>query len=268
MTKAGVGNLVQRLEVVYGLPQPFSGINPLEELVGCILSQHTSDKNSGPAYAKLRETYPTWEEIASLSQQELALTIRQAGIANLKAKSILLSLAEIHRRNGGYHLDNLDAMPVMEAREWLLSLPGVGPKTASIVLCFALGKGIVPVDTHVFRVGWRLGIYSDKIGEAKAHEVLLKLVPPELAFRYHMGVIQHGRIVCKAPVPNCHQCTITDLCRWFKRGGPAKRKAELEKRRQARVKPKARVPAKNVEGDRQGDVQRTEVQPLEAKRIE
>lgn len=101
---------------------------------------------------------------------------------------------------------------MLEARSKLMELPGVGPKTASIVLCFCFGMGAIPVDTHVFRVGWRLGLYDKKIGEAKAHDVLLQLVPERLAFRYHTTIIQHGRVTCRAPKADCGHCAVVDMC--------------------------------------------------------
>jgi endonuclease-3 len=102
-----------------------------------------------------------------------------------------------------------------EARRYLMGLPGVGPKTAAIVLCFALGRNVMPVDTHVFRVSWRLGLIEKKIGEAKAHDALQALVPDELTYRYHVAVITHGRRVCKAPIPRCSDCVLSDICRWY-----------------------------------------------------
>lgn len=203
----------------------------MDELVSCILSQHSADANSFPAFTHLRETLPDWEEVAATSPERLAEIIRGAGLANQKAKSILGCLREIHARTGGYSLDILRTMPTLEARDWLRSLPGVGPKTASIVLCFALGRETIPVDTHVYRVSWRLGIIPEDLGEVKAHEVLMDEVPPDLAFRYHVTLIQHGRVVCRAPLPLCERCSVTDVCSWFQSGGPETRKRALSQSR-------------------------------------
>jgi endonuclease-3 len=212
-----------------------SRFDPMEELVSCILSQHTADANSFPAFTKLRETYPDWQAVIDAGQFELADVIRGAGLANQKSKSIIAALTEIHRRNGEYSLENLRSKPMLEARKWLMELPGVGPKTASIVLCFALGMNAIPVDTHVYRVSWRLGVIPE-IGENKAHDELLKVVPPELAFRYHSTLIQHGRTICRAPFPSCEICSVTDLCQWFRSNGPAKKRAAQSKARRARAK--------------------------------
>ena len=143
-------------------------------------------------------------------------------MANQKAKSIIGCLNAIKARTGYYSLEILRDMRTMEARDWLTQLPGVGPKTASIVLCFSFGRETIPVDTHVYRVSKRLGLIPETDDANKAHDTLLKVVPPELSFRYHVAFIQHGRTICRAPVPNCGVCPITDLCPWFKQAAHSK----------------------------------------------
>ena len=116
--------------------------------------------------------------------------------------------------NGEYEIENLRDMPLMEARKWLESLPSVGPKTSSIVLCFSFGMPAIPVDTHIYRVSKRLGVLSEKTDANKSHDVLLELVAPKDAFRYHTSLIQHGRRICRARRPRCGECPVFDLCRW------------------------------------------------------
>ena len=188
----------------------------MDELVSCILSQHTSDATSFPTFHALRRQVPEWEDVVALGPEKLADIIRPAGLANQKARSIIAVLQEIKERNGAYEIEMLRPMPLEEARAWLLSLSGVGPKTAAIVLCFAFGRPAIPVDTHVFRVSWRLGLIEKSIGEAKAHRVLEEMVPSELAFRFHTAFIQHGRQICKAPTPICSRCPLTRRCRYYK----------------------------------------------------
>ncbi len=235
--RSDVGTLVERLEVAYGAPRFISRFDPMEELVSCILSQHTADANSFPAFTRLREVFPVWQAIVDAGWEAVAPVIRNAGLANQKARSIVGCLEEIQRRTGEHSLEALRGMPMPEARAWLQSLPGVGPKTASIVLCFAFGMGAIPVDTHVYRVSWRLGLITEGIGEAKAHDVLLERVPGALAFRFHVALIQHGRLTCRAPLPRCEACTVTDLCPWFAKGGPDKRRREMERARRGKRKP-------------------------------
>lgn len=226
-TRAQTVEIVSRLEVRYGAKEWAPRYDPMEELVSCILSQHTTDATSFPTFDRLRELHPTWQEIVDLGQERLVEHIKRAGLANQKAKSILACLQEIRNRNGDYTLEPLRTMPPLQARDWLLSLPGVGPKTASIVLCFALGMPIVPVDTHVYRVSWRLGLIPEDVGEGKAHDLLLKVVPGEMAFRFHVALIEHGRAVCKAPLPKCEDCVVMDLCRWKRKGGPEKKRKQM-----------------------------------------
>lgn len=194
-----IRRLVERLEEVLGRPRRIARFDPLEELVSCILSQHTTDAASFPAFTRLRETYEDWADIAAAQPAEVAKVIARAGLANQKAKSIIGCLRAIKEKTGAYSLEVLRDMPTLQARDWLTELPGVGPKTASIVLCFSFGRETIPVDTHVFRVAKRLGILPETIDEKKSHDVLLELVPEDLAFRFHVALIQHGRTVCRAP---------------------------------------------------------------------
>lgn len=186
---------------------------PLEELIACILSQHTSDTNSHRAYRQLRERFPTWQEVIEAPVGEVEEAIRPGGLASSKAPRIQAVLRAIAKHNGGrIDLDFLNGMDTESARRYLLSLPGVGPKTAAIVLCFSLGRPVIPVDTHVFRVSWRLGFFDRKVGEAKAHDLLQNIVPEEDIYAFHVHLIRHGRTICKAQRPRCDQCPLADLC--------------------------------------------------------
>jgi endonuclease-3 len=143
---------------------------------------------------------------------ELIETIRTGGLAETKAPRIQNVLRSLLEERGKLSLDFLYAMSDADARAWLRSLPGVGPKTAGIVLCFAMNRPVLPVDTHVFRVAWRLGLIDKRIGEAKAHDALQAQIRPEQTFRFHVALITHGRQVCKAITPLCNLCPLTDLC--------------------------------------------------------
>ena len=207
--------IVARLEAKYGEARWRPGLAPLEELIACVLSQHTSDINSGRAFERLKAQYPTWEAALSVPTKELADTIRCGGLADSKAPRIQAILRTIQVEHGAITLDFLETMPDVDARAYLMNLPGVGPKTAAIVLCFAMGRPVLPVDTHVFRVAWRLGLIEKRIGEAKAHDALQAQIRPEQTYDFHVGLIRHGRQTCKAIVPRCALCPITDLCRYF-----------------------------------------------------
>ncbi|SRR5579884_2227824 len=216
-----IETILERLEALYGIPKWHPRLDPLDELISCILSQHTSDVNSLRAFERLQQKFPTWEAVAEAPTDEVADAIRIGGLADSKAPRIQAVLRAIEGRHGAMTLDFLEAMSDQEARNYLMSLPGVGPKTAAIVLCFALGRPVLPVDTHVFRVAWRLGLIDKKIGEAKAHDALQALVPADKIYRFHIALITHGRQICKAPIPRCEVCPLTDLCRYYRehRGG-------------------------------------------------
>lgn len=205
--------VVRRLDAVHGRPIWYRRMPPLEELIACILSQHTSDANSHRAYERLRERFPTWEAVMNAPTGEVEDAIRPGGLANSKAPRIQAVLRAIAKHTGGnLSLDFLNTMDTESARRYLLSLPGVGPKTAAIVLCFSLGRAVIPVDTHVFRISWRLGFLDRKVGEARAHDLLQQMVPEEDIYAFHVHLIRHGRTVCKAQRPRCEQCVLADIC--------------------------------------------------------
>jgi endonuclease-3 len=226
--------LIERLESVHGKARHIPRFDPMDELVSCIMSQHTTDANSFPAFTRLKEAFPEWQDVVDGGPEKLADVIRHAGLANSKAKYIVGSLREIKSRTGEYALDALRPMSTKDATSWLTSLPGVGHKTAAIVLCFAMGRDTIPVDTHIFRVAWRIGLVPEGVGEEKAHHILTEIVPGGLAFRLHMAFIQHGRLICRAPIPQCGACPVTECCQWFASGGPAARREELS---ESRIRP-------------------------------
>jgi endonuclease-3 len=184
----------------------------MEELISCILSQSSSDASSFPAFTRLRATFPDWGEMEAAGPDGIVELIRKAGLANQKSKNIISCLRLIREHAGDYSLEFLREMSDEEAVKWLTTLPGVGLKTASIVLCFAFGRAAIPVDTHIFRVSSRLGLLKPGSNETKAHQELLEAVPPADAFRFHTLLIQHGRLTCRAPQPLCAVCVLGDIC--------------------------------------------------------
>ncbi len=207
-----IGTILERLEALYGVPDWTPRNDPLDELVACILSQNTSDTNSFRAFEQLKRRYPTMQQVLDAPVPELIETIRSGGLAETKAPRIQNVLRGLLEERGQLSLQFLYSMSDADARAWLRSLPGVGPKTAGIVLCFAMGRPVLPVDTHVFRVSWRLGLIDKRIGEAKAHDALQAQILPEQTFRFHVALITHGRQVCKAITPLCALCPLTDIC--------------------------------------------------------
>jgi len=191
---------------------PWHPRDPVATLVLTILSQNTNDVNRDRAFERLRERFPTWEAVRDAPLADLVEAIRPAGLAPTKGPRIQGALRRITAERGELSLDFLADLPLEEARAWLLSLPGVGPKTAAIVLCFALGRPAFPVDTHVHRVCRRLGLIPQRTSREKAHELLEALVPPEIYYPFHLNLIAHGRAVCRARAPRCDDCILRDEC--------------------------------------------------------
>jgi len=216
----------RRLVKRFGELVPPRATDPLDELVLTVLSQHTSDLNAERAFASLRSAYPDWRRVVDARSADVANVIRSGGLANTKAPRIQAILREVAEREGAFTLDRLREMPDVEARAYLTSLPGIGPKTAAVVLSFALGRDVMPVDTHVHRVTRRLGIVPDKASAERADRILHDLVPDGLRTPLHVAFIRLGREICKAPIPRCVQCPLKDLCPTAPRYLPkAKRRA-------------------------------------------
>lgn len=174
------------LERIYGAKHNTPDGDPLDGLVGTILSQATSDVNSGRAHRALRAAYPTWEAVLAAPEEELANVIRSGGLANLKARRIQETLAALKEAQGKLDLAVLDDLPLEEALAWLRRLPGVGPKTAACVLLFDLGRPALPVDTHVHRVARRLGLIGPKVSADRAHSELQAQLAPEQVYEFHL----------------------------------------------------------------------------------
>jgi endonuclease-3 len=207
-----VRTIERRLRKRFGPLEPPRRTDPLEELILTVLSQHTSDLNAGRAFEALRDAFPSWEDVVRAKPERVADVIRSGGLANTKAPRIQQILREIRERQGRYDLSFLRRRTDEEAREYLTSLPGVGPKTAAVVMSFSLGRAAMPVDTHVHRVSGRLGLIPPKTSADKAHRLLEDLVPPELRTSLHVGLIRLGREICKAGRPRCEECPLVDLC--------------------------------------------------------
>ncbi len=209
--------VLERLGERYGHPQ-WAGprVDAVSELVLTILSQNTADTNSFRAFKALRERYATWDEVLNAPTDELEEVIRPGGLAPTKSKRIQHILAEVHAQtNGTWDLSFLGEWPLEEARNWLMSLPGIGRKTASIVLLFNFGRPVMPVDTHVHRVTTRLGMLPPRTPLDRAHDLLEEVLQPEEMYPFHVETIRHGRDTCRAPRPICGFCPLTDICPYY-----------------------------------------------------
>jgi len=184
---------------------------PVDELILTVLSQNTNDRNRDVAYGRLRERFPGgWPEVRDAPAEEVEEAIRPGGLSNTKAARI----GEILRALGDDDLAWLETAPLEEARAFLTALPGVGRKTAACVLLFSFGRPDVPVDTHVFRVGGRLGLFRPGGTFDEAHDELTRLAGgnPDDAYELHVALIRHGRRTCVARTPRCGECPLRRMC--------------------------------------------------------
>jgi endonuclease-3 len=217
------------LEDSYGRPRRRSRRDGVSTLVLTILSQHTSDTNSGRAFDRLRARFPSWAALAAAPLEAVVEAIRPAGLSALKAPRIQAALHRITADRGALSLDFLRRWPVERAKAWLCDLAGVGPKTAAIVLVFGLGVPAFAVDTHVYRVGRRTGLIPEGMSIEDAHGWMEALVRPERYGPFHLSLIRHGREICKAGRPRCEVCPVRRLCVFYAArrvsGGPSARRA-------------------------------------------
>ncbi|HET9073183.1 MAG TPA: DNA lyase [Solirubrobacteraceae bacterium] len=218
-----------RLREVYGIPVAPPHGDALGELILTVLSQSTNDRNRDIAYLGLRDRLPTWEAVRDAPVEEVELAIRRGGISKVKSVRIQAILAavsdgpdppEVSRavqraraaREDPLDLSWLARVPVPAAQAYLCSLPGVGRKTAACVLLFSFGMRDVPVDTHVSRVAWRLGLFRPRAGFAELHDAMLALTPRGQELELHINLLRHGRRTCAAPRPRCGDCALARMC--------------------------------------------------------
>ncbi|HLF79222.1 MAG TPA: endonuclease III [Dehalococcoidia bacterium] len=204
--------VVQRLQALYGAPEWRPHGDAMSELVLTLLSQNTADTNSGRAFSRLLQRFPDWPSVLEAPLSEVEDAIRPGGLAPTKAPRLQAMLAEIKQRTGGFDLRFLEDLPVDQAREWLRSLPAVGPKTAACVLLFGLGMPGLPVDTHVHRVSIRLGLVGKKMTPEQAQLELESRVPADEHYMFHILLIRHGRHICGARSPSCRSCPLLERC--------------------------------------------------------
>ena len=215
-TRRRVRAVRDRLRLVYGVPLAKPHGHPIAELVLTVLSQSTNDRNRDVAYLGLRERFEgdTWVLIRDAPVDEIEEAIRPGGISKVKSariKSILRAITET-APGGELSLDWLAELTVPEAQQYLTSLPGVGRKTAACVLLFAFGMRDVPVDTHVSRVGTRLGLFRPRAPFEEMHDAMLEITPPGEELELHLNMLRHGRRTCHARRPDCAGCALQKMC--------------------------------------------------------
>jgi endonuclease III len=181
-------------------------------LVAVILSQATSDTNSHRTFAALKRRFPTWDAALRAREATIAATIKAGGLANQKARVIKSLLREIKAQTGALDLSFLHGLSAGEAARYLAQFRGAGPKTIACTLLFACDKEVFPLDTHIFRVLRRVGLVPQKCTDARAHELMTRLVPPGKFYSFHVNLIRHGRKLCRPRDPLCARCPIVEYC--------------------------------------------------------
>jgi endonuclease-3 len=239
-TRARVLRIRDRLRQVYGIPRMAPHGRPLDELVLTVLSQSTNDRNRDVAFLRLRERFAKpgesidYEAVLAAPVSEVEEAIRPGGISKVKSARIQAILAAIadssasadastridpkpgidsqSGTDGRLSLEWMRHAPLIESRDYLCALPGVGRKTAACVLLFSYGLPDVPVDTHVSRVGTRLGLFRPGAPFEELHDQMLTITPPGEELEFHVNLLRHGRRTCHARNPACNECALARMC--------------------------------------------------------
>lgn len=190
---------------------------PMHELISTMLSHRTTQANEAQAFARLWQRFGSWEAIRDAPVETVIEAIAPATFPEAKAPRIQEVLTRIIAERGAPNIDFLAEMPTDEAVAWLTALPGVGIKTATLVLLFCFAHPVIPVDTHVHRITGRLGLIGPKVSAEATHALLLDLLPPDphVLFNYHVTHLRHGQQICVWKEPRCERCPLTDLCVWY-----------------------------------------------------
>ncbi|MCX2742150.1 endonuclease III domain-containing protein [Pontibacter anaerobius] len=189
----------------------------MHELISTMLSHRTNHNDEEKAYYNMLERFGDWEGVMNAPFEELADTISTTRYPGQKAPQIQQTLRLIKEERGELSIDFLEEMPVEEAMAWLTKLPGVGLKTATLLLLFNFKKPVMPVDTHVFRISQRVGLIEAKVTANKAHDLLLQMLPPEPEelYNFHIHMLRHGQRICTFYSPRCEECVLSGICNYY-----------------------------------------------------
>ena len=209
--------ILQNLKAVYGVPKPRRGLDPLDVLIETILSQSTSNVNSDRAFESLKQRFPNWDLARRAPARSIESAIRTGGLAKQKSLRIKELLNQIRERRGSLDLTFLRTAPLDEAKMFLATFKGVGPKTVACTLLFAYNRPVFPIDTHIFRIARRLGLIPEKCSDEEAHRMMGEMIPRKCYFEAHINLIRLGRQICKPRDPLCERCCLVDYCEYYQR---------------------------------------------------
>ena len=210
--RAKIRRIVRGLEERYGIPRREADADSLDVLIQTILSQNTNDRNRDLAYRGLKRQFPHWKNVLNARIPTIVQAIRPGGLAGQKARRIRDILRWIKKRYGRLSLFPLKKMDSEEIKRTLGSLKGIGPKTVHCFLLFGFNREAFPVDTHILRVGKRLGFIPDGFNSEETHRWMEPLVPKGKSLSLHLNLIHFGRLICKARTPQCGICFLADEC--------------------------------------------------------
>ena len=217
--RESVTYILQNLGAVFGTPRPIIGLDPLDVLIETILSQSTNNANSDRAFENLKHRFPTWEHARRARVSSIEAAIRSGGLAKQKSVRIKALLNEIYDRRGSLDLSFLKTAPIEEAKKFLGSFKGIGPKTVACTLLFAFQRPVFPIDTHIFRIARRLGLIPIKGSDEDAHRLMEQLIPKRRYYEAHINLIRLGRRICRPREPLCEQCCLVEYCEYYKDSG-------------------------------------------------
>jgi len=213
--KTKVRKITLLLEKQYGLPRKEGSGDLLDILIETILSQNTNDRNRDQAFQRLKTRFPHREDILKAKTKSIVSAIRPGGLADQKARRIREILYWIKEREGRLSLSFLKTMNSEEIKKTIGALKGIGPKTLHCLLLFGLGREAFPIDTHILRIGKRLGFIPEGMNAEKAHTWMVPLIPKKKPMSLHLNLIRFGRSVCGAKNPQCNTCFLMGECLWF-----------------------------------------------------
>lgn len=208
--------VMNRMKEEYGKPERPVIESPVKSVIRTILSQNTNDQNRDVASGRLFKKFETVEEILKADKKDIEEAVRPAGLGPTKAERIKKFLERLKDEEGRITLEQVESMSKDEAKRYMESFEGIGPKTSAVTLLFVFGKPVMPVDTHVHRVSIRLGIIPKGTTRKRAHDLLEEKVPEERMYSFHINLIKHGRKICKARKPLCSNCVVNGFCRYFR----------------------------------------------------
>jgi endonuclease-3 len=215
LSSASIPYILQNLKAVYGIPKLEQGLDPLDVLIETILSQSTSNVNSDRAFENLKRRFPAWDQARRARVSSIETAIKSGGLAKQKSARIKKLLNEIYERRRSLDLSFLKTAPLEEAKQFLASFKGVGPKTVACTLLFACNRAVFPIDTHIFRIARRLGLIPYKSSDEEAHRLMGEIIPRKRYYEAHINLIRLGRRICRPSDPLCEQCCVVDYCEYY-----------------------------------------------------